>query len=360
MVGVIVKRTLVFVLLLITSLAPAATAGATVGFTATALPVAGALDVAVGDLDGKNGPDIVASTAEGLSVMLNNGNGTFGAPHLYPTGCPTFEVELADLGGVNGDNTPDGHLDAAILCVFNSGDTQELGRLAGDGNGGFGAADIVPALNMGPFGIVGPQRFALADFRGPGLPPVPIFTYQYHEPLHNPEYHRELCATYDWQTATCLAEELPDPGDPIVAGVVADARVFTLGGEKGILDWGADSTWHWSTREIAPSLPSTTNENFKSITIGDLAGNGPDIISASGSCGCGVKDVPGGPGRRPLRRYRERSPRPGRNEVPLGARRHQHRDRRFQRRRPPGSDRQQLVLRTFDRRRNRRDLRTGG
>ncbi len=186
----------------------------------------------------------------------------------------------------------DGHLDAVIVCVLNSGDTQYLGRLAGDGLGGFGPPDLHPELNLGPFWTAGPQSMALANMRGPGLPPVPVFGRSNHVPLHNPEYWNALCATYDWANADCLnAPEWPSIGPPIIAGEVAQARVFTLGGEKGILDFGADSTWHWSTRELAPDLP-TTASNFKSLTIGDLGGDGPDIISASGSCGCGYKDVP--------------------------------------------------------------------
>ena len=94
-----IKRLLLFGLILAASLVPAGTAGATVGFTSSALSVGGTpLDVAVGDLDGRNGPDIVTSLTDGsLAVQLNNGNGTFAAPHPYPAGCPAFQVELGDL-----------------------------------------------------------------------------------------------------------------------------------------------------------------------------------------------------------------------------------------------------------------------
>ena len=163
---------------------------------------------------------------------------------------------MSDLVTTGLQNSLDGHLDAVIVCVQNSGDTQYLGRLAGDGIGGFGAPDLHPELNLGPFWTAGPQSLALANMRGPGLPPVPVFGRSNHVPLHNPEYWNALCATYDWATADCLnAPEWPSIGPPLVAGEVAQARVFTLGGEKGILDFGADSTWHWSTRELAPDVP---------------------------------------------------------------------------------------------------------
>jgi hypothetical protein len=289
-----VKRALVVLVLLVGCLAPATAAHATVGFNVTTEEMGGQpLDVAVGDLDGRNGPDIVAALAEGgLSVRLNNGNGTFGEPHLYPTGCETYQVELADLGGTGGDNTPDGHLDAAILCVFNSGDTQELGRLAGNGNGTFGPVTLAPELNRGPFQTPSPQSFALAEVRAPGLPPVPTFTYIYSESFPATEYRQAFCYSYDWQTTTCLTgQSYPNTGAPLVAGKIAESRVFGLGGEQGLVDWGPNPNWSFSSRELAPNLP-TTAENFKSIAVGDLASDGPDLISASGTCGCGSQDSP--------------------------------------------------------------------
>ena len=278
-------------LLILTSLLSASSANAAVGFNATTLTT-GAIptDVAVGDLDGRNGPDIVALLPEGgLAVMLNNGNGTFAPAQVYPTGCPVSEVELGDLVTTGLQNAVDGHLDAVFACVFSGGDTQYLGRVAGDGSGGFGAPDLHPELNFGPFWGVHPQSFALAQLRAPGLPPVPVFGRSNHVVSHTPEYWNAFCYTYDWVNAECLnAPEWPSVGPPVVAGEVAQARIFTFGGEKGILAWGADSIWHWSTRELAPDLPSTA-ENFKSMTIGDLAGDGPDIISASGAAAAATK-----------------------------------------------------------------------
>jgi hypothetical protein len=283
------KRSICLLTVFVACLAPAAVAHAEASFGITALEPASAIpqDVAAGDLDGANGPDIVTAYHEGgISVNLNNGDGTFGPAHPYPTGCDTEEVELADLGGVNNDNAPDGHLDAAIVCA--SGEAQYLGRLAGDGSGGFGVPDLVPALSYGFPAASGPQVMALVDVRGAGLPPVPALSYASHDPFHG-TYSRVLCFTYDWATENCIPYEV---GPLFVAGVVADARLFTTGGAKGILAWGPDPEWHSSTRELASVPPGTTGQNFQSLTIGDLAGDGPDIISAAGSCGCGYQDIP--------------------------------------------------------------------
>ena len=178
-------------------------AAAAVEFTPAALtiPANQAADIGVGNLDGKNGPDIVtALNTDGLAVSLNNGNGTFAAPVIYATGCPVYDVELGDLGGQGGlnDNTLDGILDAAIFC--GAGETALLGRLAGNGSGGFGAANIQPNLGEGAFNGGGPQDLALVQLRAAGLPPVPFYTLR--DRLIR-GYQKLLCATYDWQQATC-------------------------------------------------------------------------------------------------------------------------------------------------------------
>ncbi len=251
--------------------------------------------MAVGDLDGRNGPDIVTAYYEGgLAVNLNNGNGTFGPAKTYATNCSTIQVELADLGDTNYGLVPDGKLDAAIVCIDAGGNTDFIGRMAGDGAGGFLPPQYPPALNTGAFPLNGPQELALAQVRGPGLPPVPVFTYLSHEPLATPAFFRAFCFSYDWSTAECAPRGASEQtAGPLVPGTVAEARVFGLGGEYGIVDWGivAAGTWNSSSRELAPDLPSTAG-NVKSIAIGDLAHDGPDLISASGTCGCGFQDSP--------------------------------------------------------------------
>lgn len=287
------KRLVFFLLALSVPLAAASSAGADVAFQATALPPAATTirDVAVGDLDGKNGPDVVTSYAQGgIAVQLNDGSGHFGAAQLYPVpGCDVLQVELADLGASNTSNSLDGHLDAAIVCGgYLGGEGKYLGRLTGDGNGGFGEARIVTTLSFGSFNPDGPQIMALTDERGPGLPPLPAYSYAYHS---GSEYGRLLCFTYDWETPSCLSTSDPQPGPLFLAGRIADAFLFTSGGTKGILDWGPEPVWHASTREIAKP-PASTGENYYSFAVGDLAADGPDFLSAAGTCGCGYQDAP--------------------------------------------------------------------
>jgi hypothetical protein len=290
------KRLVLLLLVLFVPLTAAPSASADVSFQTTALAPAGTSirDVAVGDLDGHNGPDIVSSYAQGgIAVQLNDGSGHFGAPHLYPAPCDVLQVELADLGASNTSNSLDGRLDAAIVCGrYLGGEEKYLGRLTGDGNGGFGEARIITALGFGFANADGPQNMALTNERGPGLPPLLAYSNEYQTFEHfETQFRRRLCFTYDWETPTCLAQDDPEPGITFLAGRIADAYLFTTGGAKGILDWGPEPNWHASTREIATPPPSTGG-NFYSLAVGDLGSDGPDLISAAGTCGCGFQDSP--------------------------------------------------------------------
>jgi len=96
--------------------------------------------VAVADLDGQNGPDlIVQSLTAGaglgaVNVLLNHGDGTF---------APAQAFDSCDGAGsiVVGQFNPatDSHLDVAMIC----GNQQQIGRMLGDGQGHFGAVQTV-------------------------------------------------------------------------------------------------------------------------------------------------------------------------------------------------------------------------
>ena len=72
----------------------------------TTRQAAGPHAVAVADLDGDGKPDLAVTGYDDgtVSVLLNNGDGTFAAPRRYPTGAGPGTVAAADL---NGDGSPD-------------------------------------------------------------------------------------------------------------------------------------------------------------------------------------------------------------------------------------------------------------
>jgi hypothetical protein len=141
--------------------------------TDIALP--GAPDsVALGDLDGLHGKDIVIAFPGlgSVGVMLNNGDGTFAALQQYTAGpqCAGVAVDIT-LGDVTqpapGNRLlPDGKLDAYVAC------TPNVVRLTGNGAGALGNPE---PFNVGLPAYLGAGTLdMLALVRRPDANPAPL------------------------------------------------------------------------------------------------------------------------------------------------------------------------------------------
>ena len=109
-------------------------AGASVSFVRDDVALPGAPDsVALGDLDGVHGKDIVIGMPlrGGVGVMLNHGDGTFAPVQEYTAGpqCVGLAVDIT-LGDLSVPT--DGKLDAYVAC------TPYVVRLTGNGRARWG------------------------------------------------------------------------------------------------------------------------------------------------------------------------------------------------------------------------------
>lgn len=272
------------------ALAPS-TATAAVGFQREDLPAGGSpVSVAIGDLDGAHGPDLVVALYDvgKLSVRLNHGDGTFAAPVLVPAACGPVQVELSDVTSNGSDFVQDRRLDAVVKCL----DTGRVVRMAGDGAGGFAAPTQAGPPSNGA-ALASSDFFVLARMRDNNGPPLLLLR------ASAPNNQHVLCASYDWATLDpCLTQpSFPAIGGPLIA---ADANgggldeVVTLGGTKGVAIFGiADlptKFFAWSDRDFG-----TTASGAKALAVGDLEPDGhPDIVTGWGnSSGGGVNVLHG-------------------------------------------------------------------
>jgi hypothetical protein len=109
--------------------------------------------VAAGDLNGDHQPDLAVTNISGyVSVLLNDGTGKFLKPVTYSVGGGSAEeVKLADL-------RHDGRNDLAVV----NGSLSAIAILLNNGDGTFGAADFYPTSLPGQ--STGANGVVIADF----------------------------------------------------------------------------------------------------------------------------------------------------------------------------------------------------
>jgi hypothetical protein len=120
----------------------------------------GPSSVAVGDFNGDGHPDLVVANvwANGVTVLLGNGDGTFQAAQSFAVEGGSYSVAVGDFNG-------DGHLDLAV-----PGGPETVSILLGNGDATFQAphnyaAGLPPMCDQCDVGV---SSIAVGDFNGDG------------------------------------------------------------------------------------------------------------------------------------------------------------------------------------------------
>jgi hypothetical protein len=236
--------------------------------------------VAVADLNGDGRLDIVVANESDntLGVLLGRGDGTFQPAVAYGSGSHSFTYDLV-IADVNGDGKPD--LIVADECTdhptCNSG---AVGVLLGNGDGTFQAAAIYPSGGVGS--ISGARSVAVADVNGDGRPDVLVANYfsgtvgvllgngdgTFRAPV---DYNVGFTVVRSVAVADVDGDGLPDL---LVSGDIDSGTVQQ--GEVGYLLGNGDGTFQ-------PVVSYGSGGNAApSVTAADVNGDGqPDLLVAN-------------------------------------------------------------------------------
>ncbi len=210
--------------------------------------------VALDDINGDGAPDIVTTNYYDsmVSVLLNNndGTGTFGSPAIFNVG--GFSVRSVAAGDVNGDGAPDivtGHEAGAVSVLLN------------DGGGSFGAAQTVDSV-YGTFGV------ALGDLNEDGHLDIAAAGY----------YSSAVSVFLNVSSPPLLTLYAPD-GTELISSATS-----TVGFDVLLTGFVASETGTYTLRVSSPAVPRSyslfvTRDAVLDIEENDTIGTAQQLLA---------------------------------------------------------------------------------
>jgi uncharacterized protein (TIGR03437 family) len=261
--------------------------------------VARPIGFSVGDFNGDGRPDLVV-TSNGISVLLNMGQGSFGSPIRDPyTPCGPFAT---------GDFNRDGNLDIVAVSAGGCGLNGHI--LLGKGDGTFLPPQTLPSpVNLpvvagdfngdGILDIVSSGGVLLGNGNGSFRPPIPLPRIELPAQLGvedlNGDGKADLVARFQRYAGATMAV-LPGNGD----GTFGAAIITSIGSNNGFFDYGAPMVIADFNRDGLPDVAAGTSillgKGDGRFTVAvpyssDLRYGTPEPIAAADMNGDGYIDV---------------------------------------------------------------------
>ena len=223
----------------------------------------GPRSLAIGDLNNDGNPDLAVTGYDDgadfhsntVSVLIGNGNGTFGPNNHIPTGSVPMSVAIGDLNA-------DGKLDLAVANLYSN----TVSVLLGNGDGTFGAkTDFTTGQNRGSTAI--PGSIAIRDLNADGKPDLAVVSDSVSVLLGNGDGTFGGRSNFGTGLRSIAIGDLNADGRPDLAVVSGYSSVAVLLG-NGDGTFGAETGF-------------VTGDNARSVAIGDLNADGkPDLAVA--------------------------------------------------------------------------------
>jgi Bacterial Ig-like domain (group 3)/FG-GAP-like repeat len=241
--------------------------------------------VVAADVNGDSFPDMIIANTDGVSVRLNNEDGTFAPAITYDTGgTNAFAVAVGD---VNLDGIPD--LVVTNMCTNSPGCSNGgVGVLIGNGDGTF-----KPAVSYGAGGIE-TQAVVIGDVNSDGWPDVTITSNCQGLTCVDGSI-RLLLNQQDGTFQLTGTQISPSMGGPLAIGdlngdgnldLVADVGILLGNGDGTFTPLGSNPASDVTGGTISIALADVNNDSYLDVVVADqtslkvLLGNGDGTLQS--------------------------------------------------------------------------------